>query len=129
MWLNPYLNFGGQAREAFEFYQSIFGGKLDLVDGKAFGMPEEQHDRIMHAHLETEGGWSIMGSDGRDNTGEFAGFYLNIGGPKEDLETARTYYAALAEDGVATMPLETQQWGDTYGQVVDKYGVTWSFNF
>ncbi len=32
MKLNPYLNFDGNAKEAFQFYQSVFGGEKYLCN-------------------------------------------------------------------------------------------------
>lgn len=58
--LTPYLAFAGNAREAMTFYQSVFGGQLDLVNGKDFGLPPERHDRIMHAFLRTDGWLSLI---------------------------------------------------------------------
>lgn len=129
-WVNPYIFFDGNAKEAFEFYQSIFGGTLNTLTGAQFGLPEEQAERIMHAHLETADGWTIMGADGDENEslGEVQRMNLTIGGPAQDLEKVEGWYAQLAEGGAATFPLEKQQWGDVYGQVKDKYGVTWAFN-
>lgn len=127
-WINPYLFFNGNAREAFTFYQSIFGGKLDLLDGKTFGLPEDQHDRIMHSHLKTEDGWTIMGADD-EVEGDLNRANLTLGGTEKDVPTAQKWYDALAEGGERTFPLERQQWGDLYGQVKDKFGVTWAFNF
>ncbi len=128
-WINPYLNFAGRTREAFTFYQSVFGGKVDFVTGQDFGLPEAEHDRIMHAHLETAGGWTFMASDGRPGQEcEFRGFTLNVGIHGDELETARGYFDALAEGGQVGLPLEQQQWGDYFGEVTDAFGVTWSFN-
>src|SRR5258708_21026093 len=62
--LNPYLNFNGNTRQAMEFYASVFGGTLNLntfADYGAQGTPDA--DRIMHAALETDAGYTIMPAD------------------------------------------------------------------
>lgn len=125
-WANPYISFGGNALEAFEFYKSVFGGTLHTLTGEAFGMSP---DIIMHAHLETADGWTIMGADSEEAAGDVTRMNVTIGGPAADLEKAEKWYAALAEGGEGYFPLEKQQWGDVYGQLKDKFGVTWAFNF
>ena len=64
--LNPYLSFRGNAREAMEFYQSVFGGELAVSTFGEFQMPgitAEDADKIMHGQLTTPAGFTIMGSD------------------------------------------------------------------
>ena len=71
--LNPYINFGGNAREAMEFYQSVFGGKLDISTFGDFQMPgisEDDVDLIMHSQLATDAGFTLMGSDLPPSMGE-----------------------------------------------------------
>ncbi len=65
--LNPYLSFRDNARQAMEFYKSIFGGELSLStfgEFHASDLPEEQ-DKVMHAALATPGGLVLMASDTR----------------------------------------------------------------
>lgn len=126
-WINPYLYFDAQTREAFEFYHSIFGGKLDLVTGADFGMGDAE--RIMHAHLETEGGWTFMGSDGEGVTGEVRRCNLCVGGDESELDHAKRWFNELANGGEVLMELDRQPWDSQYGAVKDKFGVTWAFNF
>ena len=64
--LNPYINFGGNAREAMEYYKSVFGGKLDISTFADFQMPgiaEDEADKVMHSQLATDSGFTLMGSD------------------------------------------------------------------
>ena len=62
--LNPYLNFNGNARQALEFYHSVFGGNLTLSTFAEFGAPNSPDaDRIMHGQLETDAGYTIMAAD------------------------------------------------------------------
>ncbi len=65
--LNPYIAFKGNAREAMQFYKSVFGGKLVMttfkeLPGVASQDPGED-DKIMHAMLETEDGITLMAAD------------------------------------------------------------------
>ena len=64
--LNPYLNFRGNAREAIEFYHSVFGGHLDISTFGEFQMPgtgPDEQDSVMHAQLTTSSGFTLMASD------------------------------------------------------------------
>lgn len=63
--LNPYINFDGDARQAMEFYEEVFGGTLALNTYGDFGGEEagEAADRIMHGMLETASGFTLMGAD------------------------------------------------------------------
>ena len=63
--LNPYLNFNGNAREAIQFYHSVFGGELTMSTFAEGGMPHTpaDKDKIMHAQLVSPSGYWIMASD------------------------------------------------------------------
>ena len=62
--LNPYIGFAGNAKEAMEFYNGVFGGKLTMNTFGEFGAPNEAGaDKIMHAALETDSGLTLMGAD------------------------------------------------------------------
>ena len=63
--LNPYLGFRDNARQAMEFYQSVFGGELTLSSFGDFHASEDpaEADKIMHGQLETTSGYTIMGAD------------------------------------------------------------------
>lgn len=128
--LNPYLSFKDNAREAMEFYQSIFGGKLDLntfKDSQASQDPTEDN-KVMHAMLETDNGMIFMASD-TPNYMEFkpgARISMSISGDEEDVQ--RGYWQKLSEGGKVAMPLEKAPWGDTFGVVTDKFGIDWMVN-
>lgn len=127
--LTPYLNFMGKAKEAMEFYHSILGGKLSLQTYKDAGMPHDpkEDDYVIHASLEN-GPLSFMASDGnKDHPVTFGNnFYMSIMGDDETL--LREYFSKLSEGGTVDMPLAKQFWGDTYGQLTDKFGVHWTVN-
>ena len=128
--LNPYLSFRDNAREAMEFYQSVFGGELALntfAEYQASEDPAEQ-DKIMHGMLETDNGLTLMGAD-TPNSMEFnegGGFSISLSG--DDEPTLRGYWEALSKEGTVAMPLEKAPWGDTFGMCTDKFGVSWLVN-
>jgi PhnB protein len=128
--LNPYINFKDNTREAMEFYHSVFGGKLDLTTFKEFQASEDpsEDDLIMHAMLETENGMAFMASDTPKQMEYHPGtnFSISLSGDNEAELTS--YYQALSEGGVVTMPLTKAIWGDTFGMCTDKFGVNWMVN-
>jgi PhnB protein len=126
--LNPYLHFSGNAREAVEFYRSVLGGELQVMTfGDVGGGGEYPDDGVMHAFLRTEHGLELMASDGHDPdaTGPDR-VSLSLSG--DDAATLTRWFEALAEGGAVDVPLEKQVWGDTFGQVTDRFGVRWLVN-
>jgi PhnB protein len=126
--LNPYLNFNGTTRQAMEFYQSVFGGNLNLSTFSDFGAKDSPDaDRIMHGVLETDAGYTIMAADVTSDMRyqPMAGFAVSLSG---DDEILRGYWDELSDGGTVTMPLQKQVWGDEFGMVTDKFGVSWLVN-
>jgi PhnB protein len=129
--LNPYLNFNGDARQALEFYQSVFGGDLNLNTFADFGAPgTPDADRIMHGQLETDAGYTIMAADITSDM-EYqpvSGASVSLSGEGADADALRGYWEKLSAGGTTTMPMEKQAWGDEFGMCVDKFGVPWLVN-
>ena len=128
--LNPYLNFRDNAREALEFYHSVIGGELTLstfADFQSAHDPSE-NNLIMHGQLDGPNGLTLMGADTPKDMGyrEPGGFSISLSG--DDEATLRGYWDKLAEGGSILQPLEVAPWGDAFGMLVDKYGVTWLVN-
>ena len=130
--LNPYLRFRGNAREAMEFYKSVFGGELTVSTFGEFQMPgisADDADKIMHGQLTTPAGFTLMGSDtpeGMPYDDASGGITVSISGDSET--ELRGYWDGLADGGEITMPLEQAPWGDSFGQLNDRYGTPWMFN-
>jgi PhnB protein len=128
--LSPYLNFNGNCAEAMQFYQSIFGGKLDMQrfgDTPEMPVPEAQKDKVIHATL-TNDVLSFMASDGRPDQPVIFGdsVHMSLAGKDEVMLTK--YFNGLAEGGKIDMPLAKQFWGDIFGMVTDKFGIHWMVN-
>ena len=127
--LNPYLNFNGNARQALEFYASVFGGNLSLSTFAEFGAQNSlDADRIMHGTLETDAGYTIMGADVTSDMEyhSVAGCSVSLSG--DDVDALRGYWEQLSASGTTTMPLQKQAWGDEFGMCVDEFGVPWLVN-
>jgi PhnB protein len=126
--LNPYLNFNGTARQAMEFYKSVFGGDLTLSTFAELGMADgADADQVMHAQLQTSDGYTIMGADVPQHM-EYqapAGFAVSLSG---DDSTLAGYFEKLSAGGTITMPLAKQPWGDEFGMLTDQFGIQWMVN-
>jgi PhnB protein len=123
--LNPYLNFNGNAREAMQFYASVFGGDLNITTFAEVGMDGPDAGRVMHAMLQTNNGYTIMGAD-TPSTMEYqpmSGSSVSISG--DDSDTLHSFWQKLSAGGTTTMPMQKQAWGDEFGMCVDKFGVPW----
>jgi PhnB protein len=127
--LNPYLNFNGNARQALQFYQSVFGGELNLNTFADFGGQDSPDaDRIMHGQLETDAGYTIMAADVPSSMEyhSVAGCSVSLSG--DDGDALRGYWEKLSAGGTISMPMQKQSWGDEFGMCVDRFGVPWLVN-
>lgn len=131
--LTSYINFNGNAKDALVFYQSVFGGTVESdtfgefneQSGGAMPMPDEDKDKIMHATLTGEF-VEIMVSDTPSNWGEqpaVSNIVLALNGDDENI--LRGYWDKLCVGGEVVQPLEKAPWGDYFGNVKDKFGISW----
>ena len=126
--LEAYLFFPGNTEEAMNYYQSILGGDLSLtrrgdVDPTA---PQDEKHLVINAALDT-GTFTLRASDRADATDEVqTRIELTIIGTDEvDL---RRIFDGLGEGGSVKAPLEKMFWGDTFGALIDKFGIGWQVN-
>jgi PhnB protein len=126
--LNPYIGFKDTAREAMEFYRSVFGGELTLSTFGEFGQEGEGSDGIMHAQLETPSGFTLMASDTPPHMEYKSGSSISISLSGDDEADLKGWWDGLAEGGSVSVPLEKQMWGDTFGMLTDRYGIDWMVN-
>jgi PhnB protein len=139
--LNPYLNFNGNTEEVFTFYKGIFGGEFAMLmrfkdvpadvpmDGCIDGEPaKDESNLIMHVALPI-GNNVLMGSDVPGHMSAATnGTGITLSLSVESKEEADRVYAALAEGGIAMMPMADQFWGDYFGMLKDKYDIQWMVN-
>ena len=128
--LNPYISFKDNTREAMEFYHSVFGGKLNMSTFKDFHASQgtDEDDLIMHSQLEADNGITFMASDTPNRMEYKAGtnYSMSLSGDNE--AELQGYFEKLSAGGNVTMPLEKAPWGDTFGMLTDKFGVSWLVN-
>ena len=128
--LTPYLSFTGNAREAMEFYQTVFGGTLRMNTFGEYGNAGTDFaDQIMHAQLEVDAGLTLMGSDTPAGMKTVTvGNNITVALSGDDGDTLHGYWERLAAPGTVSVPLEKQIWGDEYGALVDQFGIEWMVN-
>ncbi len=132
--LNPYFTFTGQAREALEFYESVFGGELKVASFKDFQAPvdPEFSEMVMHGELHTSH-FIIQASDGaaisRPENNATTNMECAVIGAADEVELAREWFDKLQDGATQVMPLNQAPWGAHFGSLTDKFGIAWMFNF
>jgi PhnB protein len=129
--LHSYLNFAGNAEEAFDFYRSVFGGEFSSVvrfkelpiEGVA--IPNEDEDKIMHIALPIGEGNVLMASDVLESLGQqlVQGNNVYVSVHPESRDEADGVFNGLSGGAEIEMPIADQVWGDYYGALRDEFGV------
>ena len=129
--LSPYLNFDGNCAEAFAFYHRIFGGEPPMTltyenSPIAGNFPAEWGSKVLHTRIAFDGN-VLMGSDAPPGKFEKAqGITLTLN--PETPEEAERLFTALSENGEVTMPLAETFWAQSFGELVDQFGIPWIVN-
>ena len=134
--VNVYLNFPGNAEEAFEFYRSVFGGEFASVvrfkdmPMEGFDVPKADEDKVMHIGLPIGDGQVLMASDVIESMGQSLtqGNNVYVSVHPDSREEADRIFNALSAGGEIEMPIADQVWGDYYGSFTDKFGTRWMVN-
>jgi PhnB protein len=131
--LGIYLVMKGNCEEAFNYYQSIFGGELSFARYK--DAPQNQHnpktdgEKIMNVTFKTAT-FELMGCDMPDymehpaNNNNF-NIILNV----DSKLKADQYFNSLIAAGQILMPIVDTFWGAYFGMVKDKFGIQWMVSF
>ena len=135
--INPWINFNGNAEEAFTFYKSVFGGEFtkiirfkDLASAE-FPVPEKEENKIMHIALPIGNGNVLMANDvpefmGKVNERENRS---KIVVSAESKEEAEKLFKGLSVGGEVEGAMGTSPWGTYAGMFRDKYGIEWMVEF
>lgn len=128
--LNPYFSFKTNARQAMEFYKNVFGGKLTMSTFKEFNTPvgPGEENLIMHAQLETDNGITLMASDTPQAMEYHPGTNVSVSLSGENESELKGYYQKLASGATITQPLDKAPWGDSFGMLIDQFGINWMVN-
>ncbi|MET8995551.1 VOC family protein [Amycolatopsis sp. NPDC004169] len=136
-----HLNFTGQAREALEFYRSVFGGQVTIATYGDFGMPAELPGaaKVVFGQVTADNGFSVMaydvpGTDApapttpttrRENgtTITQERFFLSVRGATVD--EVSPVWKGLAEGATVIEKFGPAPWAPAFGMLTDRFGVTW----
>lgn len=135
--INPWINFNGNAEEAFNFYKSVFGGEFakvirfkDLASDE-FPVSKNEADKIMHISLPIGKNNVLIGNDvpeimGRTNENENRSKIAINAGSREEADKV---YNGLSSGGDIEGPIGDSPWGSYAGMFRDKYGIEWIVEF
>ncbi|HEX7306634.1 VOC family protein [Lentzea sp.] len=137
-----HLNFHGQARDALEFYRSVFGGQLNVVTYGDFGVPAEVPGakNVVFGEVVAENGFRVMAYDvpgadrplpaGEPTTRRENGttiteerFFLSVTG--ESTDEVGPIWKGLADGGSVVEEFGPSQFSPGFGMLADRFGVTW----
>lgn len=125
--VTPHLNFRGDARRALEFYRSVFGGELTVVSYADTGNDDPATaDHVAYGLVVADDGFRIMAYDVYPRLEWHPGmdpFYVSVRGT--DPDRLRDCWDGLAEGAEVRQPLGPSPWAPLYGQLTDRFGVTW----
>lgn len=126
-----HINLQGNAREALAFYQSVFGGQMQVVTYKDMGhmggvQDPADADRVVWGQVAADSGFCVMAFDvpvGTPwNQGDKA-FYVSVRG--ETAQEIASLWEKLAEGSTVLQPIAASQWSALYGMLKDRFGVVW----
>ncbi|HSX43020.1 MAG TPA: VOC family protein [Candidatus Saccharimonadales bacterium] len=134
--INPYINFNGNAEEAFNFYKSVFGGAFGSVvrfkdlESAEFPVPENEADKIMRITLPI-GGNTLIANDVPESMGPVNENEnrSKISVTTESREEADRIFAGLSVGGAVEMPLDQSPWGTYFAMFRDQFGIEWTVEF
>ena len=134
--INPWINFNGNAEEAFNFYKSVFGGEFTKItrfkdlSSAEFPVSEKEANKIMRIALPIGTNFLIA-----NDVPEFLGQVnenenrskISIG--TESKEEADKLFNGLSAGGTVEMPMADSPWGSYFGMLRDKFGIEWMVEF
>ena len=134
--INPYINFNGNAEEAFTFYKSVFGGEFATLQrfketSEGEKLSAEDGEKIMHIALPIGKETVLMATDALESMGQtlIAGTNFSLSISAESQEEADRLFSGLAAGGLTTMPMERTFWGAYFGMLTDRFGIQWMISF
>ncbi|URJ62072.1 VOC family protein [Paenibacillus polymyxa] len=128
--LIPYITMDGNAKEAIEFYKEALDAQLlfiqtfgEMPENPDFPIPAEVKERVGHATLKV-GETELMFSDTFPGSPFSNGNQVSICITTDSVEQAQKMFDALQQGGQVGMPLQETHFSPAYGNVTDKFGVT-----
>ena len=134
--INPWINFNGNAEEAFNFYKSVFGGEIAMIKrlkdiaSPEFPVAEVDANKVMHIALPI-GKNILMGNDVPESMGKVneQENRSKISISAESKEEADKLFNGLSVGGTIEAPIGESPWGTYFGMFRDKFGIEWMVDF
>lgn len=122
--INPWINFNGNAEEAFEFYRSVFGGEFAMLErvettGKIAQIRLPIGNNILIANDVPEEMGRVDENENRSK----------ISVSVESREEAERVFNGLSAGGAVECPMSDSPWGSYFGMFRDKFGIEWIIDF
>ena len=135
MAIDVYLNFNGNCREVVEFYADVFGTEkpqimtfADAPPSPEYPLPDEAKNLVMHSRLNINGS-NVMFSDVFPGMPFIEGNNISLAVVSTNLDEVKSQFNKIKEGGKVDMELQETFWSKCYGQVTDKFGIAWQFNY
>lgn len=132
--VHPYLRMNGNGKEAVKFYENALDAENlgvqtygDMPDNPEFPLSEEAKNLVLHAQLRI-GNTFLMISDTFPGQPYQVGTQVDVAILFRDSEKSKEVYEKLLDGGEVVMPLQETPWSPSYGQVKDKFGITWQIS-
>ncbi len=132
--INPWINFNGNAEEAFTFYKSVFGGEFGPItrfkDVKGFEVSEKEASKIMRITLPI-GPTLLIANDVPEIMGRVSEeeSRSKIAVSVDSREEAERIFSGLSAGGAVEMPMAEGPDGTYFAMFRDKYGIEWIIEF
>ncbi|WNS73829.1 VOC family protein [Bacillus sp. DTU_2020_1000418_1_SI_GHA_SEK_038] len=135
MAVNVYLNFNGNCREAVEYYADVFETEKPKImtfgenpPNPDYPLPEEAKNLVMHTRLNISGS-NVMFSDVFPGMPFIEGNNISLAVVSTNLDEMKSQFNKLKEGGQVGVELQETFWTKLYGQVTDKFGIVWQYNY
>lgn len=135
--ISPWINFNGNAEEAFTFYKSVFGGEFtDItrfkdIAGPEFQVSESDANKLMRICLPINGANVLIGNDVPEFMGKVSESEnrSKIHVAVDSKEEAQRIFSGLSAGGQVEAEPGDSAWGTYFGMFRDKYGIEWVIEF
>lgn len=134
--INIYLNFNGNTEEAFNYYKSVLGGEIVMMQRfkdtpEAGQTPAADADKLMHISMKVGKNMMFMGTDALESKGHklVVGNNFHISVSTESEDETRKIFNGLSKGGKIEVPLDKMFWGAYFGMCTDKFGVQWMVSY
>jgi PhnB protein len=123
-----YLNYGGNCRQAFEFYAEHLGGKITMLTTHGevpdpSKVPAAWRNAVLHARIDL-GDTTILGADiPPERFQPMRSAYLTL--MLDSVDEAERIYALLTDGGEIFMKMEETFFARRFAMLRDRFGTSW----